>query len=243
LLLEYLVHWLTSHDTRFRGAPDFIHGLSIFANEAVTLGYCSDHIVVHWYPPGCAIIEQNEAPLSLYFILSGSADVLRERADGYRYKVAEIGAGSFFGEEGLATNRPRNASVVARESVSCLVFSPAPPTAFAKRGAGQLDATGREYTSPASLEDTIRIDVSAYIAQKLAALAAHRTQYPIALDTFPETLLHDLLAYEYFTRIHSRMDRENDLSPGFLGPEEFDRDDCVANCEAEALDSVGTERL
>ena len=188
-------------DTRFHGTPDFVHSLLIFANEAVTLGYSRDHISVSWYPPGFAIIEQGEAPRSLYFILSGTGDVVRETADGCLHKVAEIGAGSFFGEEGLASHRPRNAYVIARDSVSCLVFSPTPPPAFVGRGPGVLDATEVEDVPPASPCVTTRIDVSAYVPNKLAAIAAHRTQFPIAFDRLPETLLQQFFAYEYFVRI------------------------------------------
>jgi Cyclic nucleotide-binding domain len=42
--------------------------------------------------------------------------------------------GDFFGEEGLAHKKPRNAHVVAAENVTCLVFSPSAPTAYLGRG-------------------------------------------------------------------------------------------------------------
>ena len=134
LLLDQLVQWLKSLDTRFRGSPDFIHGLTFIAEEATTLGYSRDHICVGWYPAGLAILEQGEPPFSLYMILSGCAEVLRQEPDGSMCKIGELGPGAFFGEDGLAALQPRNAYVVARDSVSCLVLSPDAPTAFAARG-------------------------------------------------------------------------------------------------------------
>jgi hypothetical protein len=47
-----------------------------------------------------------------------------------RSMLARLGSGSFFGEEGLAYQQPRNVHVVAAEKVTCLVFSPEAPTAF-----------------------------------------------------------------------------------------------------------------
>lgn len=61
-------------------------------------------------------------------------NVIREADDGTMDVLTRLGPGAFFGEEGLAHRKPRNANVVAAENVTCLVFSPGAPTAFLGRG-------------------------------------------------------------------------------------------------------------
>src|SRR5438046_3376784 len=88
--------------------------------------------------------------------------------------------GMFFGEQGLAFQRPRNAHVVAAESTTCLVFSPSQPTNFAARGE-DAGLAGAMPGAAESMEEigaaTTRIDVREQIARKLQALAAHRSQF------------------------------------------------------------------
>src|SRR5699024_2098037 len=116
----------------------------------------------------------------LYLILSGVAEVLREDADQALHTVARMGPGAFFGEEGLAHSRPRNAHVVAVDSVTCLVFAPGVPTAFAGRGSTASQELDTAATAAAALPSvvTTALDISPYVTHKLAAIAAHRTQYP-----------------------------------------------------------------
>jgi LmbE family N-acetylglucosaminyl deacetylase len=213
LLMEHLVRWLSHNGTRCQGTVDFAHGLMLLAEETTTLGYSSDHVSVRWYPPGFAIIEQGEPADMLYMILSGQADVVREEADGSLSTRAVLGPGHFFGEEGLAYHRPRNAHVIAREGVTCLVLAPGAPTAFAGRGTQAQDTVHIDPQLPESLQATTRIDVSAYVRQKIAAIAAHRTQCPITPDMFPESMVQELFAYEYFTRVLPRLEMETDLMP------------------------------
>jgi len=183
------------------------------ADEITTLGYSRDHISVQWYPPGFSIVEQGEPADSLYMVLSGQADVLRETPDGSLNSLAVLGPGDFFGEEGLAYHRPRNAHVIAREGVTCLVFAPGTPTAFAGRGVEGQYAVQTAPTHPESLQATTCIDISAYVPQKLAAIAAHRTQCPITPTMFPESIVQELFAQEYFIRVVPRLEMETELVP------------------------------
>ena len=215
LLMDHLVRWLTSLDKRFRGSPDFIQGLTLFASESTTMGFNSDHVKVGWYPPGFYIIEQGEPATSLYLILSGRADVLREDSTGAMSKVAQLGPGEFVGEVGLAYGQPRNAHVVALDSVTCLVFSPGQPTVFAGRGKGAQFATATVETNVegTAIMATTCIDVSEYIPQKVAAMVAYRTQYHISSDMFPEAALREMLGHEYFVRIYPPIEMETELFP------------------------------
>jgi LmbE family N-acetylglucosaminyl deacetylase len=198
LLTERLVQWLVTHIPRFCGTSDFVRSFMVLAEESTLLGYSGDHIGVCWYPPGFAMVEQGEPASSLYLILSGQADVIREAPDGRRCHVAVIGPGAFFGEEGLAYNQPRNAHVIAREGVTCLVLSPEKPTAFAGRGQSVGDRplpwhTQTEETLPATC-----IDVSAYVPQKIAAITAHHTQCPMMPELLPGAILQEVFADEHF---------------------------------------------
>jgi DNA-binding response OmpR family regulator len=112
-----------------------------------------------------------------------------------------------------AYQRPRNAHVIAREGVTCLVFAPGVPTAFAGRGVEGQYAVQTVPVYPESLRATTCIDISTYVRQKLAAIAAHRTQCPIIPTMFPEIIVQELFAHEYFIRVVPRMEMETELVP------------------------------
>lgn len=213
LLMQELVTWLSGQTTKFRGGPDFAGAMLLFAQESTTLRFNSDFIEVTWYPPGFYIVEQGEPSVSLYLVLSGGADVFVEDADGDLRLIDQLGPGDFFGEIGLAYGKPRMAHVVARESVSCLVFSPGKPTAFAGRGeeAGfAVTEAGQAAASEANSATTC-IDVGDYVGAKIRAISAHRTQYPITENMFPHSMLRQIFGQEYFVRVLPRTTWEDRL--------------------------------
>src|SRR2546421_6330619 len=116
LLLEQLVRWLVTAEKRFHGTLDFVHALLLLSEESTLLRYSSDYCDVSWYPPGFFIIEQGEPACNLYLILSGTVEVMREDPNGTQHVVAQMGPGSFFGEEGLAYRKPRNAGIGPEKS-------------------------------------------------------------------------------------------------------------------------------
>src|SRR5690606_38470631 len=93
--------WLVTMKDRFRGNLDFIHGLSLFAEESTMLHYANDFVDVRWYPPNFCIIEQGETANDLYTILSGSVEVQQEDEEGNFTHIADLETGDFFGEMGL----------------------------------------------------------------------------------------------------------------------------------------------
>ncbi len=215
LLTDRLAQWLATLKERFRGTLEFVQALSIFAQEASRLRYASDYIDVSWFPPGFSIVEQGEPGSSLYLILSGEAEVVHEEPDGSRRALARIGPGEFFGELALAHRQPRVAHVTAVSAVTCLVLSQGTGL-FAGRGQ-DARLTGAS-TGPALPGDegppaTTVIDVSAHVGQKIAALAAHRTQFPISPDMFPASILRELFSHEFFMRVLPPMEPETDLWP------------------------------
>jgi LmbE family N-acetylglucosaminyl deacetylase len=211
LLLDWLAHWVAERGTRFKGTTDFVHALSLFAQESTMLRCAGDHIEVRWFPARCSIIEQGEPGTSLYLILSGSAEVVQEAIDGSVHPLAQLDVGEFFGEMALVRGHPRTAHVIAVDNVTCLVFSPSAPTAFAGRGA-DAQATGTVHASGTpEVGATTCIDVSEFVEQKILAVAAHRTQYPITPDMFPLPMLREMLGREYFVRICPQIEYETEL--------------------------------
>lgn len=61
---------------------------------------------------GQVIINQGDAGDYFYVISKGAATVIRNAGTNDEKILAEISAGSFFGEEALISNAPRNASIV-----------------------------------------------------------------------------------------------------------------------------------
>ena len=212
MMLDRLAAWLVELNARFKGSDSFVRALSIFAQETTTLGYAGDNVDVLWFPAGSYIIEQGEPATSLYLILSGEAEVVEETDAGLR-TLARPGSGEFVGELGLAYGQPRAANVIAADSVTCLVFSLARPTPFEARGAGTAASKDRFQIQGDRLVEgaTTRIDVAGYVNNKVAAIAAHRTQYPIKTDMFPKEMLAEMFGAEYFQRVLPRPHLEVDL--------------------------------
>jgi len=201
LLVNMLVEWLTSKEQRFRGTAAFAHALKLFADGSSMLGFAADHLDVEWFPAGSYIIEQGEPARELFCILSGSIDIVIEGDDGRMLEVATAGAGCFVGEDGLATGRPRNAHVIAREDVTCLVLASERPTRYAGRGGGVAHARSTPPTTGAMSVDVdgcFAIDVRPALDRKVAALAAHRSQYALDANLLPRSLLECLLGTEHF---------------------------------------------
>jgi LmbE family N-acetylglucosaminyl deacetylase len=224
LLMDRLAGWLTSRPGRFAGTMDFVHALLLMAEEAGTMGYIRDHAQVCWYPGGCYVVEQGEAATELFMILSGHADVWQEHGDGRREQLRRLGPGEFFGELGVAGNRPRSAHVVATEGLTCLVFSPAAPTLFAGRGEGALlagpapgqptspsgPAGGAERAGPGVA--TAELDVSGHVEAKVGALCAYRSQFPLEPGMFPDFMLRELFGREYFIQVLPPRQAETELA-------------------------------
>ena len=84
------------------------------------------------------------------------------------------------------------------------MLSPQLPTAFAGRGAdAQLDGASLVMTADdeRSRAELLCVETSTCIESKMAALAAHRTQFAIEPAMFPSSLLQELLGSEYFVRV------------------------------------------
>ena len=214
-LLDRMVHWLVGQEERFRGDVGFVKALLLIAEGARDLHSISDHIETNWFPAGTFVIEQGEAATTLYLILSGEAEAVREFDDGSTETLARLERGQFFGEMGIAAGQPRNAHVIARTDLTCLEFSLAEPAAYLGRGAG-ADLTGPvpelQHEQEELGEATTRIDVAAVIDRKIAAIAAYRSQFAFQPELIPTSLLLDLFGVEYFVRAYPPRTVETEIS-------------------------------
>jgi LmbE family N-acetylglucosaminyl deacetylase len=204
-LQDRLVRWLIEEGPTFKGDPEFVHGLLLLVEEASSLHTMEDHFEIKWFPAGFSIIEQGEPATTLFLLLSGRVDVVREDAQGTRRFVTQLEPGQFFGEQGIASGLPRNAHVIAAESATCLVFSPSQPTLFEGRGegarhagAGNMEGTDIDIDLVGA---TTRIDAGEFLQTKLRAIAAYRSQFPFRPDMLPEGIFRDLFGAEYYSRI------------------------------------------
>lgn len=214
LLLERLVQWLVRHQERFQGSPDFVQALLLLSEESTLLHYAGDFVEVSWYPRGFYIVEQGEPATRLYLILSGAAQAVVEHPDGTLEPRDYLEPGMFFGEQGLAHGRPRNAHVVAAEGTTCLVFSPAKPTAYEGRGEDASlvgSAPGAAATPDGADAATTCIDVGDFVRRKLEAMAAHRSQFAFDPDMLPLGIMQELFGREYFVRAHPATELATEL--------------------------------
>jgi LmbE family N-acetylglucosaminyl deacetylase len=221
LMLDRLAHWLIDSGGKPVKDIDFVRALLLFAEETTMLNYSSDRMDVNWYPAGFYIIEQGEVSHDLYLILSGSAKAVREEDDGSLNLLADLGPGTFFGEIGVAKHQRRKNHVIANTDVTCLILSMTEAVNYGGRGSEAVIAGGDHRLETQAVSNllggskdfTTCIDVSDFIQQKISAMAAHRTQYPLSPDMFPLDMLTELMGNEYFIRVLPRPNIEKTLFP------------------------------
>jgi LmbE family N-acetylglucosaminyl deacetylase len=204
LLADRLAEWIVELTTRFKGTNEFVRALSVFSRETTTLGYAADLINVEWFPSGSYLIEQGEPATTMYFLLSGEVEIRREGDDGRVRVVDRSGPGEFLGEVGIATGQRRNAHVVAVDDVTSLTFSTTEPTPFDGRGEQQQQPSRTRLLPSGDQIDakvSTCIDVSAFVTHKIRATAAHRSQYPIDPEMFPDSILNEMFGAEYFIQV------------------------------------------
>ena len=203
LMVDLIVEWLRSEPRRKTGTAAFGNALKRFALGTSMLGLTSDHVRVEWYPEGSFIVEQGEPAKELYCVLSGTAEIVSESRDGTMWLKDTTTVGTFFGEAGLATGRPRNAHVIAQEPVTCLVFSREEPSLSAGPGAGaDVEDQPDETAMAALLEDCVLVNVSDTLERKVDALVEHRSQYALERDLLPMSMFEHLLGTERFVVTH-----------------------------------------
>ncbi len=74
-------------------------------------------------PKGSVIMKEGDKGDTMYLIKSGRVSVSSSGKNGKGISIAELGEGDFFGEIGLATSRPRVATVTALTDLELAAFS------------------------------------------------------------------------------------------------------------------------
>ncbi len=87
-----------------------------FSEEELTA--LADRLVYAPFAPGDVITRQGMVAHWLYILIVGEVSVWHERV-GERHLLATLGAGHVFGEMGMLTGEPRQATVVAKTGVEC----------------------------------------------------------------------------------------------------------------------------
>ena len=82
----------------------------------------TERMELRTFPPGATVIREGEHPDYLYVITHGAAVVTRRDESGADRVVNELKEGDYFGEIGLLTGEPRNATVRAKTSLEVLVM-------------------------------------------------------------------------------------------------------------------------
>jgi LmbE family N-acetylglucosaminyl deacetylase len=205
-MAEELAQWIVESGQRATDRAA-LQAIALFAGESATMQLARDDVRVEWFPPGVYVIEQGEPADALYLILNGAADAMLEHPGGQLIHLGPLHVGDFFGELGLVAGQ-RTAHVVARESLTCLVLSRTPVRPYAGRGVGTTRAAD---LPPGGLPPgTWAEDVTSYLHRKVAALARHRTQYPIVPSMLPQRLLQTMLGTEFFRAREGSMTRSVD---------------------------------
>ncbi len=74
------------------------------------------------YPPGGVVIKEGERADQFFVIAKGEALVLQRDGDGAERAVNTLRPGDYFGEVGLLSDQPRNATVRAKTSLELLAL-------------------------------------------------------------------------------------------------------------------------
>lgn len=92
-----------------------------------------EQLEVRTYPAGHTVVKEGEAGASMFALVQGRLEVVRELQGGEKRKVGQLEEGAFFGELALISEGPRLASVVAMEPVVLLECTRAKLSPVVKR--------------------------------------------------------------------------------------------------------------
>jgi hypothetical protein len=75
------------------------------------------------FAPGQAVLRQGDAPDNFYVVAHGTADVIQRDTSGVERVVNTLHEDQYFGELGMLTGEPRNATVRAKTSLEVIAVS------------------------------------------------------------------------------------------------------------------------
>ena len=102
----------------------FLHRVPLFQSlNNRQLEHLAKRFVEREFAAGQAMVTQGQGGEGFFVLVSGKAEVIRERSDGTRAVVNNFGPTDFFGELALLDDGVRTASVIATEATQCLVLT------------------------------------------------------------------------------------------------------------------------
>jgi Cyclic nucleotide-binding domain len=102
--------------------PLILIGVLLYVSIVISEFVQSHGILRMHFNPGEPIFQQGEAGDSMYAVIDGEVEVVREEAGGESTILGRLGAGQYFGEMALVSEAPRMATVRALTAVEVAVM-------------------------------------------------------------------------------------------------------------------------
>lgn len=103
---------------------DFMHRVPLFQRMGRRqLNKLAKRFVSRQYAAGDKIVTQGKSGEGMFIVVSGRAEIVRDRQDGSRITFRSIGPTDFFGELTLLDEGQRTASVITTEPTECLALT------------------------------------------------------------------------------------------------------------------------
>lgn len=105
-------------------SPDHLNEIEIFRYASNTeLELLRNASIIKSFPKGKIVINENELPSHVFFILTGSCHVQLNGRSGKEIIIKDLYEGDCFGELGAYTNAKRCASVVANSDSTFIIIN------------------------------------------------------------------------------------------------------------------------
>ena len=102
----------------------FLNNVQLFQTlKKHQLELLAKRFVEREYPAGKEIVTQGQGGEGFFIVVSGKLDVIREKTDGTKTIVNQMGPGDFLGELALLDNGIRTATAITKEPTKCLVLA------------------------------------------------------------------------------------------------------------------------
>jgi hypothetical protein len=103
--------------------PFFIIGIILYIIITVSWFFSHHGTSQVDYTSGEIIFKEGDKAEFVYSIIHGNVEIIREDADGGEKIIARLGPGDYFGEMATVSNRPRNATAKAVNSVKTMTIA------------------------------------------------------------------------------------------------------------------------
>ena len=110
------------------------------------------------FAPGAVVIREGEVSDRFFVVAKGEAVVVNRDASGKERTLNTLRAGDYFGEIGLLSGQPRNATVKAKTSLEVLALDQDAFRALVKSSQATADEIARVAKTRGGVKDAARVD-------------------------------------------------------------------------------------